>query len=198
MIHIGLTGGIGSGKSTVAKIFETLGIPVYNSDQRAKIIMEENLEVKNKIIELLGLESYEENNLNRKYIASQVFENSKLLNALNAIVHPEVFKDYDDWWKNYNTAYVIKESALLLDTLKSQNIDQIILVFSPLELRIQRILTRDHLTREQVSERIANQRPEKDLIEAADYIIVNDQHLSIVNQVLSIHQELINFANIKS
>lgn len=198
MLHVGLTGGIGSGKSTITQIFELLNIPVYNSDLAAKKIMNENHEVRSKIIELIGKESYSGSNINRSFISEKVFNNNTLLQKLNQIVHPMVYKDYDHWAKVQNSDYVIKESALLLDTLPYQKVDQIVVVFSPLALRIKRVMTRDNLSFEETTLRISKQRPDKEFIEAADYIIVNDLQHSLISQVQNIHLELLNFAKIKS
>jgi len=198
MLHVGLTGGIGSGKSTITQIFELLNIPVYNSDLAAKKIMNENHEVRSKIVELIGKESYSGSNINRSFISEKVFNNNTLLQKLNQIVHPMVYKDYDHWAKVQNSDYVIKESALLLDTLPYQKVDQIVVVFSPLALRIKRVMTRDNLSFEETTLRISKQRPDKEFIEAADYIIVNDLQHSLISQVQNIHLELLNFAKIKS
>lgn len=198
MLHVGLTGGIGSGKSTITQIFELLNIPVYNSDLAAKKIMNENHEVRSKIVELIGKESYSGSNLNRSFISEKVFNNNTLLQKLNQIVHPMVYKDYDHWAKVQNSDYVVKESALLLDTLPYQKVDQIVVVFSPLALRIKRVMTRDNLSFEETTLRISKQRPDKEFIEAADYIIVNDLQHSLISQVQNIHLELLNFAKIKS
>ncbi len=198
MLHVGLTGGIGSGKSTITQIFELLNIPVYNSDLAAKKIMNENHEVRSKIIELIGKESYSGSNINRSFISEKVFNNNTLLQKLNQIVHPMVYKDYDHWAKVQNSDYVVKESALLLDTLPYQKVDQIVVVFSPLALRIKRVMTRDNLSFEETTLRISKQRPDKEFIEAADYIIVNDLQHSLISQVQNIHLELLNFAKIKS
>lgn len=196
MLEVGLTGGIGSGKSTVAEIFNVLGIPIYNSDMEAKRIMKENAEVRIKIIDLLGPESYRKEEVNRKWIASKVFDNNSLLKQLNQIVHPEVFIDYNKWKMQFQetTPYVIKETALLLDIIKQSPVDQIVTVFTPREIRIERIMKRDHCTLEQAVERMKNQRTDKEFIEASDYIIVNDGLHPLTPQVIDIHKKLINFA----
>ncbi len=194
MIEVGLTGGIGSGKSTVAEIFKVLDVPVYNSDNEAKRIMKENPDVRLRIIELLGNESYINQELNRKWIATKVFNNKTLLNSLNQIVHPAVFEDYKEWKiriSNKNP-YIIKETALLLDILKHSPVDQIISVFTPREIRIQRIIDRDKVSLEQAVERMKNQKTDKEFIDASDYIIVNDGLHALTPQIIDIHQKLIN------
>lgn len=192
---IGLTGGIGSGKSTVADLFEIIGIPVYNSDLEAKKIMQSNPDVIQEIISLLGTESYLNKTLNRKYISEIVFNNKKILQALNNIVHPRVFVDFNRWLSLQKSQfnYILKESALLLDVREQQNVDAIITVFCPLEIRISRLMLRDQSTKEVVVQRINNQRKEKELIDAADYLIINDERHSIIQQVLDIHNKLVNF-----
>jgi len=192
---IGLTGGIGSGKSTVADLFEIIGIPVYNSDLEAKKIMQSNPDVIQEIISLLGTESYLNKTLNRKYIAEIVFNNKKILQALNSIVHPRVFVDFNRWLSLQKSQfnYILKESALLLDVREQQNVDAIITVFCPLEIRISRLMLRDQSTKEVIVQRINNQRKEKELIDAADYLIINDERHSIIQQVLDIHNKLVNF-----
>ncbi|NOT38738.1 MAG: dephospho-CoA kinase [Saprospiraceae bacterium] len=192
MIQVGLTGGIGSGKSTVAEIFKTLGIPIYNSDKEAKKLIQNSPKLRNSIIELLGEESYTNEELNRKFIAKKVFQNEKLLKQLNAIVHPEVFQDYEKWIHTIdkNIPYVIKESALLLDVQKHQAVDHIVLVFTPLLLRIKRIMARDKISHEEVVNRMKNQKSDKEFLEASDYVIVNDELHPLIPQVLEIHKVL--------
>lgn len=194
MITVGLTGGIGSGKSTVAFIFELLGIPVYSSDRAARHLMENDPVIKSEIINLLGIKSYQNTQLNRKYIASLVFENETLLGKLNAIVHPAVYEDFNIWISKQKATYVIKESALLLDTLRHQPVDQIITVFAPREIRIERIMNRDGLSFEETTLRMSQQRSDKEFLDNSDYVVVNDNVHSLSRQVLTIHNELIKFA----
>ncbi|MEO6190990.1 MAG: dephospho-CoA kinase [Saprospiraceae bacterium] len=194
MIHVGLTGGMGGGKSTVSKLFELLEVPIYNSDIQARIIMENNADVKSRIISLLGEESYIVSKLNRKFIASRIFDSESLRKAINSIVHPEVLIDYEAWSSKFSVPYVIKESALILDTIRFQKVDQIVMVFSPLLLRMKRIQERDNITKHEASQRIAQQRPDKEILEVADYVIVNDEHHPLIPQVLNVHQEFLNFA----
>ncbi|MFN8280930.1 MAG: dephospho-CoA kinase [Saprospiraceae bacterium] len=194
MITVGLTGGIGSGKSAVGFIFELLGIPVYSSDRAARQLMENDPYIKSEITNLLGVKSYDNEQLNRKYIASLVFENEVLLAKLNAIVHPAVYEDFKIWISNQKAPYVVKESALLLDTLRQQPVDQIITVFAPREIRIERIMKRDCLSFEETTKRMSLQRSDKEFLDNSDYVIVNDNIHSLSLQVLSIHTELINFA----
>ncbi len=195
----GLTGGIGSGKSTVARIFAWLGIPVYNSDQEAKRLMTENEELIRAIKTLLGTESYlEDGSLNRSWIAARVFKDDELLRKLNALVHPAVYHDFDRWKSAQQAPYVIKESALLLQTLSKQPVDKVIAVLAPEEIRIRRVMSRDGMERSQVEQRIRKQETEQALREVADYLIVNDGIQACLPQILDIHRELLNFAKLNS
>ncbi|MCP9770895.1 dephospho-CoA kinase [Lacihabitans sp. LS3-19] len=193
MLKIGLTGGIGSGKSVVAKLFGLLGVPVYESDQRAKWLIENNLKVKNKIIDLLGKESYFENGkYNKVYVAQQVFGNQEKLNLLNAIVHPSVSEDFKEWCEQKTSPYIIKEAAIMN---KNSGLDKIIYVESPTELRIQRILERDkNRTFEQVQNIIKNQKSETEFKEIADFIISNNEEAMLIPQVLDLDRILKSIA----
>jgi dephospho-CoA kinase len=189
---IGLTGGIGSGKSTVAGLFRTLGIPVYESDQRAKALMQTNHQVKNEIIALFGPEAYDaEMILNRAWIASKAFTNPTLLKQLNDIVHPAVFQDLIDWTgeeTQRNAPYLIQESALLFEEQLAKRFSAIILVVAPEEIRIERVMKRDGVTKEDVQKRINNQLPDIKKIPGSDYVIYNDGVRSLIEQVMDIHR----------
>ena len=150
MIVVGLTGGIGSGKTTVAKMFEDLNIPVYNSDQEAKLLMVNSKQLKVKIKELLGKNAYDKKVLNRKYIADKVFTNPELLAELNAIVHPAVRKHFIDWVVKQDSAYVIQETAIIFENSSQSKYDKIILVTAPEEVRIQRVMDRDKISIENI------------------------------------------------
>ena len=189
---IGLTGGIGSGKSTVAGLFRTLGIPVYESDQRAKDLMQTNHQVRNEIIALFGPEAYNaEMILNRAWIASKAFTNPTLLKQLNDIVHPAVFQDLIDWTgeeTQRNAPYLIQESALLFEEQLAKRFSAIILVVAPEEIRIERVMKRDGVTKEDVQKRINNQLPDIKKIPGSDYVIYNDGVRSLIEQVMDIHR----------
>lgn len=193
---IGLTGGIGSGKSTVAELCRTLGIPVYESDQRAKALMQANHQVRNEIIALFGPEAYNaEMNLNRAWIASKAFTNPTLLKQLNDIVHPAVFQDLVDWTneETQRTApYLIQESALLFEEQLEKRFNAIILVIAPEEIRIERVMNRDGVTRDDVVKRINNQLPDIKKIPGSDYVIYNDGARSLIEQVMDIHRMIIH------
>ncbi|MGV0995734.1 dephospho-CoA kinase [Empedobacter falsenii] len=174
----GITGGIGSGKSTAAKFFEELGIPVYNSDTRAKTIQNENSEVKVKIIAAFGEEAYNENGLNKPYLSKQVFQNNEKLKLLNSIVHPAVFQDFEDWKKAQKSDIVMKEAAILIESGSYKDCDVVISVVVDVETRIARTIKRDGLSREEILARINNQISDEERITKSDFIIDNNGDLA--------------------
>jgi dephospho-CoA kinase len=189
MLKIGITGGIGTGKSTVAKIFAALKIPVYEADYRAKVLIENDTSIIEKIKGLLGEESYFENGkYNKSFVAQKVFDNPDLLKKLNGIVHPAVGKDFTDWANNQrNTPYIIKEAAVMG---KNSGLDKIIVVSSPLELRISRIQKRDKRSVEEIEIIIKNQKSEEQFLEISDFEIKNNEQDFIITQVLKIDKIL--------
>jgi dephospho-CoA kinase len=188
---VGLTGGIGSGKSTVAKLFAVLGVPVYNTDERAKEMYYE-LMVKNKIIDLLGEEAYDKmGKINRPYISNKIFKDKELLQKVNAVIHPAVGRDFEQFKSVHpDSRIIIKESALLFEAGLKDRMDKIVLVTSPMEVRIQRLLKRDNSTREQILNRIANQLPDEEKTDKSDFVVVNDEKQALIPQVLDIYQKL--------
>lgn len=174
----GITGGIGSGKSTAAKFFEELGIPVYNSDTRAKTIQNENSEVKVKIIAAFGEEAYNENGLNKPYLSKQVFQNNEKLKLLNSIVHPAVFQDFENWKKAQKSDIVMKEAAILIESGSYKDCDVVISVVVDIETRIARTIERDGLSREEIRARINNQISDEERIAKSDFIIDNNGDLA--------------------
>ncbi|HDZ06255.1 hypothetical protein LCGC14_0147790 [marine sediment metagenome] len=188
---VGLTGGIGSGKSTVANMFKELGVPVYNSDERAKHLMNTSLEIKNQLIELLGEEAYEGDKLNRSFIAKKVFSNTDLLAELNNIVHPIVRKDFIDWTKDQDYRYVIQETALLFENKSEDLYDSIILVTAPKEERIARVVDRDKSTKEQVISRMNNQLDDEAKLDLSNYVIENIDLERTNSNVLQVHASIL-------
>ena len=188
---IGLTGGIGSGKSTVAAMFARYGIPVYNSDREAKELMDDSPLIKRKIIALLGKDSYQNGKLDRVYVAERVFKDPKLLGALNAIVHPAVREHFMAWTKNQDSEYVIQEAAIIFENGTQESYDYIILVRAPLEDRIKRVVERDGVSPEKVMERIQNQWDDDRKIALADFVIENSDLGKTASQVSEIHLKLI-------
>ncbi len=192
MLQVGITGGIGSGKTTVCKIFEILGIPVYYADERAKWLMTNDLNIIKDIKNEFGATAYnEKGELNRQYIAEIAFHNPEKLQALNALVHPAVFEDGRNWHRTQqNVPYTLKEAALLFESGSYKELDKIIVVTAPLDVRIQRVMERDQISQEAVQARISKQMLEEEKINQADYLIVNDGEQTLIAQVLIIHKSL--------
>ncbi|MCA0397419.1 MAG: dephospho-CoA kinase [Bacteroidetes bacterium] len=184
MLRIGITGGIGSGKSVVARVFENLGIPVYNADNTAKMLMETDVSLVEKITRLFGPAAYTDQRLNRSYIAAQVFNNQEKLDALNAIVHPAVIQYGEDWFARQHAPYAIKEAALFFETGTAGQMDKMIGVSAPVALRIQRAMQRDQLSREQIKNRMDKQLDESIKMRLCDYVVVNDDQHLVLPQVL--------------
>lgn len=188
---IGLTGGIGSGKSTVANMFKELGVPVYNSDERAKYLMNTSLDIKRQLIKLLGEEAYKGDKLNRSFIAEKVFSNTNLLAKLNDIVHPIVRNDFIDWTKKQDYSYVIQETALLFENKVQDLYDSIILVTAPKETRIIRVVDRDKSSREQVIARMNNQLDDEAKLNLSNYVIENIDLERTSSNVLQVHASIL-------
>lgn len=188
---VGLTGGIGSGKTTIAAIFKKLGIPVYIADNRAKYLMNSSDQIKAKIKELLGVDAYTNEGLNRAYVATKVFDDKNLLSKLNQIVHPEVDKDFKEWYKKQTAFYVIKEAAILFENGGYKKCDYIILVTAPLEERINRVVKRDKVSSLEVLKRINNQWTDMCKISLSDAVIENVTFSQLEPQVNKIHHNLI-------
>jgi dephospho-CoA kinase len=196
MLKIGITGNIGSGKTTVSKMFEVLGIPVFYADAAAKNIMTADPVLIADIKKTFGDAAYlADGNLDRKYIANIVFNDDKELAKLNALTHPAVFRAFDTWVADIkNVPYVIKEAALLFESTSYKMCDYSLLVTAPLELRIDRVTKRDHITRTEVEAREAKQFTEAKKRELADYIIENDESKLLIPQVLELHEQFLQLA----
>jgi dephospho-CoA kinase len=187
---IGLTGGIGSGKSTVAKLFEIIGCPVFYSDEVAKEIYFDKT-VKPQIIELLGQEAYlSETEIDKKFIGSKIFSDTKLLHKLNSILHPAVIERFKKFAKNHNGKLIIKETALLFEAKLEAQVDKIILVAANDELRIHRVMQRDGLSKEEVLSKISAQLPQAEKIAKSDFVIYNNEEDFLITQVLAIYSNL--------
>ncbi len=195
-IRVGLTGGIGAGKSSVAKIFHLLGVPVYYADDRAKHLMNTEPELRKAITDLFGTRAYaDDGRINRPYLAKEAFGNPEKLQALEAIVHPAVFRDTERWEEEHEDApYTLREAALLFESGNYKNLDRIITVSAPEEVRIERILKRDKVPRKAILARIRRQWPEEEKIERSDFVIINDGRHLLIPQVLDIHQKLLQIA----
>jgi dephospho-CoA kinase len=198
MYKVGLTGGIGSGKSTIAAIFQVLGIPVSFADQEAKRVMNEDRELRAAIIEKFGDETYAGGVLNRKYLAGQVFNDPAKLEVLNSLVHPATIREGQKWMQGLGDRYpyAIREAAILFETSSAAHLDFIIGVYAPATLRIHRTMQRDNLTREEVLQRMKNQIDEEIKMRLCDAVVINDethQH-AVLPQVLELHQLLLERA----
>ena len=194
MLKIGITGGIGAGKSVICKVFKTLNIPVYDADSRAKSLMIHDAEVKAKIIASFGESSYDESGeLNRAFLAAKVFNNDDEIKKINAIVHPAVANDFQIWFSKQDAPYVIKEAALLIESGSYKDLDKIILVKAAKNLRIQRISKRDpHRTEEQIQGILAKQIEVEEAENFADFIIDNSGNKPILKEIIEIHKKLIS------
>jgi len=189
MLKIGLTGSIGSGKSTVAKIFEVLGIPVYYADDAARRLMNEDENLKQEIVKHFGNEAYVDGKLNRSYLAKMVFNDKEKLALLNSLTHPAVIHDSEKWIKAQTGPYTIREAALIFETGINKYLDYVIGVSSPETLRIQRTINRDGVTREEVIARMKNQLEEDAKIQLCDFVIYNDEEQLVMPQVLALHKK---------
>jgi dephospho-CoA kinase len=189
-LKIGLTGGIGSGKSTVAKVFEVLGIPVYYADEAAKRIMNEDAALRQQIVKHFGPAAYKNNQLDRQYLASMVFNNKTKLELLNSLVHPATIRDGERWMQQQTTPYAIKEAALIFESGTQDQLDYIIGVSAPTPLRILRAMKRDGSTRDQVQARMNRQIQEVIKMRLCDFIVYNDEQQPVIPQVLALHEQL--------
>lgn len=191
MIKIGITGGMGSGKSTVAKVFEVLGIPVYYADDAAKKLMNEDAALKEKLIAVFGKEIYQDGILNRTHLSGLVFNNPDKLAQLNSIVHPATIADAESWMQQQHSPYAIKEAAILFESGANKYVDKVIGVYAPIQLRISRVMQRDNSTEEAVTARMNRQMEEEKKMNLCDYVITNDEQELVIPQVLKIHELLI-------
>ena len=190
-MKVGLTGGIGTGKSTVAQIFAIFGVPIYTADKRAKEIIHLDPDIRRKIVNIFGEEAYVDDIYQTDHIAAQVFEDKKKLKKLNSIVHPAVQKDFDNWYRTHlDKPYVIKEVALIFEINSAHLYDRIICVSCPKYLRIERLRKSRGLTRKRILEIMNSQLPDKTKKELSDFVIVNNLRKPLVRQVLRIHQQL--------
>ncbi|MEO6539764.1 MAG: dephospho-CoA kinase [Ferruginibacter sp.] len=191
MLKIGLTGGIGSGKTTVAKVFEVLGIPVYYADDAAKNLMNEDVILKQKIKEAFGESVYTNGRLNKKQLADIVFNAPEKLDVLNSFVHPATIADAENWMQAQSTSYTIKEAALIYESGAQQNLDYVIGVTAPALLRMQRTMQRDGVSREEVISRMDKQMDELIKMKLCDFVIHNDEREMLLPQVLALHEKLL-------
>jgi dephospho-CoA kinase len=198
MLKIGITGGIGSGKSTVSRIFELLGVPVYYADDRAKDIMVRDPELAAQVKHHFGEEIYNaDGTLNRKLLGNIVFNDKDKLALLNSLVHPATIRDSDNWAQQQTTPYVLKEAALLFETESFHHLDKVIAVFAPQPLRIHRVMKRDNVSRNEVLARMYKQIDETIKMRLSDYVIHNDEQHMVIPQVLALHKKFLELATAK-
>jgi len=194
MLRIGITGGIGSGKSTITHIFKVLGIAVFDADATAKRIMDEDETLKQDIRATFGDEAYVDGKLNRKYLAGKVFGNPYQLEKLNALVHPAAIAAGEAWTAQQTTPYTVKEAALFFESGSAANMDYIIGVYAPKALRLQRAMHRDHITRQEVLDRMDRQIDEQLKMKLCDFVIINDEQQPVLPQVLQLHEKFLSLS----
>lgn len=189
---LGVTGGIGSGKSSVCKVFAVLGIPAFYADAEAKSIMDNDAGIINEVNSLTGRDMYPEGILDRRRLASLIFNDQKLLSEVNSLVHPVVFRNFAIWAESQSAPYVIMEAAILFESGGYKLVDKIATIVAPIEERISRVIKSNILTRSQVLERIRNQMDDGDRIKQSDYIIRNAENDMIIPAILEIHREILD------
>jgi len=191
MLKIGITGGIGSGKSVVANILQQMGFPVYDSDSRAKALTQTNADIRQQLTAMFGDNLFKDNILDKKALSQLIFSSDKNLKAVNAIIHPVVVGDFATWTTRQNAAAVFLESAILMESGLYQKMDKIILVTAPEKLRIDRVMKRSQLSEKEIQQRMQMQKTEEALAEKADFVILNDEKHLLIPQVHSILQKLL-------
>ncbi len=196
MLSVGITGGIGSGKSTVCRVFELLNVPIFYADAEARRLQDEDAEIKSAMISLLGNDIYTLAGLNRKAVAEKVFTNKLLLEQLNKIIHPATINAFIKWKEIHGKSpYILKEAAILFESDSHIDLDKIIAVTAPEELRMERIINRDHISRAQVISRMKNQLSDEERKIRSDFVIINDEKIAIIPQVMKVHEKLMHLIN---
>jgi dephospho-CoA kinase len=190
-MKLGITGGIGSGKTSVCRVFNVLGIPVFSADLEARKIMEYDKGIMQKINSIAGKDLYPNGNLNRKELAALIFNNQSLLEKVNSLVHPLIFDQFRMWAKAQTSPYVIMEAAILFESGASELVDRIATVIAPMEERVDRVIHRNSLSREQVMERMRNQMDDDTRIRQSDYVIHNSEQDMIIPAILKIHDDIL-------
>jgi dephospho-CoA kinase len=197
ILKVGLTGGIGSGKTIVASIFKVLGIPVFDADTEAKEIMNTDELLMEQIKKEFGKESYKEGQLDRKFIAEKIFKDRYQLEKLNSIVHPATINAATKWIKNQTSPYIIKEAALMFEAGSATNLDYVIGVTAPKTLRLKRVMDRSNMSREEVLERMDRQIDDVIKMRLCDFVIVNDEQQMLLPQVIQLHEQFLQLAKNK-
>lgn len=190
---LGITGGIGSGKTSVCRVFDVLGIPVFSADKTASEIMESESSIREKLNSIAGKELYLSGHLDRMLLASIIFNNISLLDMVNALVHPVVFDHFRQWVERQTAPYVIMEAAILFESGASKYVDRVATVVAPVEQRVERVIKRNKLTREQVLERMRNQMDDESRMKISDYVISNAENDMIIPAILKINDDILTF-----
>jgi len=189
MIKVGITGGIGSGKSLICDVFRKLGVAVYEADSRAKILMNTYPQIREKLMLKFGKSVYKNGLINKELLAGIIFDNRDALEFVNSIVHPAVALDFQAWCNlQTDSEYVIEEAALLYESGTYKSMDKMITVYAPLDLRLKRVMVRDNVTKEQVLQRMDNQITDEEKVKHSDYVIYNDEKHSLLEQVVDLHK----------
>lgn len=193
---VGLTGGIGSGKSSVAAVFSTLGVPVYEADSASKNLIDTDKHLQQQLAALLGDDILSNGKIKRPVMAGKIFNDEELLKKTNAIIHPAVARDFERWYQIYaSVPYVVREAAILFESGSYKDCDKVVVVTAPAAMRIQRVMKRNSVKREDVLRRMDKQWPEEEKISRADYVIYNDLTQSVIKQVLAIHEDIIKHSD---
>ena len=194
-LKLGITGGIGSGKTSVCKVFKVLGIPVFSADRAARDIMDGNEDIMGQINLIAGRDLYAGGTLDRVALASLIFNNGTLLEKVNALVHPAVFESFRNWEKTQTAPYVIMEAAILFESGASKLVDKVATIVAAWEERLSRVTMRNSLSRQQVLDRMRNQMDDETRISLSDYVIYNSENDMIIPAILKIHEDLLSIAN---
>jgi len=194
-LKLGVTGGIGSGKTSVCRVFGVLGIPVFSADAEAKEVMDIDTGIILRINTIVGKNLYANGRLDRVELAKLIFNNNRLLEKVNSLVHPVVFSRFREWENKQTAPYVIMEAAILFESGSPEVVDRVITVVAPIEERVIRVIHRSNLTREQVMERMRNQMSDNERIKQSDYVIQNSENDLIIPAVLKIHEDILKYIN---
>ena len=195
---LGITGGIGSGKTSVCRVFDVLGIPVFSADRVASELMEKDKEIIRKINSAVGMDLYSKGSLDRMQLARIIFNDSKLLLKINSVVHPAVFEAFEKWVVSQTAPYVIMEAAILIESGAVKYVDRVATVVAPVEQRVERVIQRNKLSRDQVMERMRNQLDDAERIKHSDYVINNSENDMIIPEILRIHNDILLLINTRT
>jgi len=197
MLKVGITGGIGSGKSMVCEIFKMIGVPVYHADLEARSLMASNAQIIDQLIHIFGKKIYRQNKLDRERLAALIFNDEEKIQKVNSIVHPIVFEHFFSWVELHKEhKYVIKEAAILFESGADKHLDKIITITAPEALKIKRVMERDNVIESEVRNRMKNQLDEEEKIKRSDYVIINDDKQLLIPQILDIHDTFMGISSL--